>query len=148
MAHLLRLFAPGKRVGLQRLHWGNYRNIVKHAGGEPVVIDYFGTDGSLDIEGIARTVAANEIQTLVLNFPANPTGDCLSDEELVKLSVFAREKNLILIADEVYNWIRYDDPPRSLLVFAPERTIVIGAASKEYLMPGRYKADIRYKGHC
>lgn len=136
LAILLRLFAPGRKVGLQRLYWGNYRNIVKHAGGEPVVIDYFGADGSLDVEGIAKTITANEIQTLVLNFPANPTGDCLTDDELAKIGALAREKNLILIADEVYNWIRYDHAPRTLLSIAPERTIVIGAASKEYLMPG------------
>ncbi len=136
LAILLRLLAPGRRVGLQRMHWGNYRNIVAHAGGEPVVIDFFAADGSLDIDGIAAAVAANAMQTLVVNFPANPTGDCLSDEELEALCALARDRELILIADEVYNWIRYSGTPRSLLAFAPERTIVVGAASKEYLIPG------------
>jgi aspartate/methionine/tyrosine aminotransferase len=55
---------------------------------------------------------------------------------LAALADLARERDLVLISDEVYNWMRYDDRPRSLLAFAPERTIVVGAASKEYLVPG------------
>ena len=136
LAILLRLFAPGRSVGMQRLHWGNYRSIVKHAGGEPVVIRFFDDAGGLDLEGIAAEVETHAISTLIVNFPANPTGDCLSDEELQALVELARDHDLILIADEVYNWMRYEDTPRTLLGFAPERTIVVGAASKEYLIPG------------
>lgn len=76
------------------------------------------------------------MRTLLVNFPANPTGDVLSDDELAALAELARERDLVLVSDEVYNWIRYDDRPRTLLEFAPDRTIVIGAASKEYLIPG------------
>jgi len=136
LAILMRLLAPSRSVGLPRLHWGNYGAIVAHAGGEPVVVDYFNPDGTLNLNGVATAVDGHSIGTLIVNFPANPTGDCLSDEEMAALAGFAREKDLILIADEVYNWIRYSGAPRSLLGFAPERTIVVGAASKEYLIPG------------
>jgi aspartate/methionine/tyrosine aminotransferase len=115
---------------------------VEHAGGEPVVIDFFAKDGSLDLDRIATVVDEHGMRTLVVNFPANPTGDCLSDDELAALAELARDEGLILIADEVYNWIRYEDPPRSMLGFAPERTIVVGAASKEYLIPGARTAWI------
>jgi aspartate/methionine/tyrosine aminotransferase len=142
LAILLRLLAPHRRVGLQRLHWGNYRSIVAHAGGEPVVLDFFAPDGELDVEGVAAAVDSHSIGTLVVNFPANPTGDCLSDDEMTALAALARDRNLLLIADEVYNWIRYDGPPRSMLGFAPERTLAIGAASKEYLIPGARTAWI------
>ncbi len=136
IAILMRLLAPDRDVGVQRFCWGNYRNIIAHAGGEAVTLDFFAPDGSLDVNGLAAAIEASNIQTLLVNFPANPTGDVLSDDELAALADLARERDLVLVSDEVYNWIRYDDTPRTLLTFAPERTLVVGAASKEYLIPG------------
>jgi aspartate/methionine/tyrosine aminotransferase len=136
LAILMRLLAPNRAVGVQRYYWGNYRNIIAQAGGEIVTLDFFTPDGTFDLAGLADAVHAAGIRTLLVNFPANPTGDVLTDDELTALAGFAREQDLVLISDEVYNWIRYDDMPRTLLSFAPERTLVIGAASKEYLIPG------------
>jgi aspartate/methionine/tyrosine aminotransferase len=136
VAILMRLLAPDRAVGVQRYYWGNYRNIIAHAGGELVTLDFFTPDGGFDLAGLTATVKAKNIRTLLVNFPANPTGDILSDDELTALANLAREQDLVLVSDEVYNWIRYDDMPRTLLSFAPERTLVIGAASKEYLIPG------------
>ena len=136
IAILMRLLAPDRAVGVQRFCWGNYRNIIAHAGGEVVTLDFFAPDGSLDVSGLRAAIEASNIRTLLVNFPANPTGDVLSDDELTALADLARERDLVLVSDEVYNWIRYDDAPRTLLEFAPERTLVVGAASKEYLIPG------------
>ena len=52
------------------------------------------------------------------------------------LAELAERLNLILVADEVYNYIRYKGEPQSMLAFAPERTVVVSSASKEYLIPG------------
>jgi N-succinyldiaminopimelate aminotransferase len=136
LAILMRLLAPNRAVGVQRFCWGNYRNIIAHAGGEAVTLEFFAPDGSFDLAGLTTAVEAANIRTLLVNFPANPTGDVLSDDELTALAKLARERDLVLVSDEVYNWIRYDGKPRTLLDFAPERTLVIGAASKEYLIPG------------
>jgi aspartate/methionine/tyrosine aminotransferase len=136
VAIVMRLLAPGRAVGVQRYFWGNYRNIIAHAGGEPVTLDFFTSDGDFDLAGVSQAIKDNNIGTLLINFPANPTGDVLEDDELESLADLARQQDLILVSDEVYNWIRYDDAPRTLLSFAPERTLVIGAASKEYLIPG------------
>jgi aspartate/methionine/tyrosine aminotransferase len=136
IAILMRLLAPGRAVGVQRFCWGNYRNIISHAGGEAKTLDFFAPDGSLDLNRLTATIQASNIQTLLVNFPSNPTGDVLSDDELAALAGLAREHDLVLVSDEVYNWIRYDNTPRTLLEFAPERTLVVGAASKEYLIPG------------
>jgi aminotransferase len=136
LAIVMRLLARGRVVGVQRLCWGNYRSIIDHAGGEAVTIDYFRPDGSFDLDGLSKAVRDHDIHALLVNFPANPTGDVLFDDELEALAGLARELDLVLVSDEVYNWIRYDGAPRSMLDFAPERTVVIGAASKEYLIPG------------
>ncbi len=136
IAILMRLLAPGRAVGVQRFCWGNYRNLIAHAGGEAVTLDFFAPDGTFDLAGLTGAIEEKNIRTLLVNFPANPTGDVLTDDELASLANLARERDLLLVSDEVYNWIRYDDTPRTLLEFAPERTLVIGAASKEYLIPG------------
>jgi N-succinyldiaminopimelate aminotransferase len=136
LAILLRLLAPNSAIGVQRFCWGNYRNLIAHAGGEAITVDFFSPDGTFDAAGLSDAVKARNIGTLLVNFPANPTGDVLLDDELKALARLARENDLVLISDEVYNWIRYDERPRTLLTFAPERTLVIGAASKEYLIPG------------
>jgi len=136
LAILMRLLAPGHRVALQKFFWGNYRNLIAHAGGEPVVFSLFNDAGGFDLDGLEHTIADRSIRVLVLNVPANPTGDVLDDDELRELAAVARRHDLIVVADEVYNWVRYDGTPRSFLAFAPERTIVVGAASKEYLIPG------------
>jgi aminotransferase len=136
LAILMRLLARDRAVGVQRFCWGNYRSIVSHAGGRPVTLDFFAPDGSFDLAGLDAAIQSQGIRALLVNFPANPTGDVLADDELRALGELARKWDLVLVSDEVYNWIRYDDSPRTLLSFAPERTLVIGAASKEYLIPG------------
>jgi aspartate/methionine/tyrosine aminotransferase len=136
LAILMRLLARDRAVGVQKFCWGNYRSLIAHASGEAVTLDFFAPDGSFDLAGLDAEIKRAGIHTVLVNFPANPTGDVLSDDELAALAGLARKRDLVLIADEVYNWIRYDDTPRTLLGFAPERTVVIGAASKEYLIPG------------
>jgi aspartate/methionine/tyrosine aminotransferase len=136
IAILMRLLAPGHRVAVQRWFWGNYRNLIANAGGEVVVVDLFTDDGRFAADALAVAIEEHGIRVLILNAPSNPTGDVLDDAELSKLAELARSHNVVVVADEVYNWIRYDGTPRSFLSFAPERTVVVGAASKEYLIPG------------
>jgi len=136
LAILMHLFAYKQNVGLMSLHWGNYRGIIQNAGGNPIVVDLFDKDYNTDFEKAEKFIDEHKITSLLLNFPNNPSGDVLSEEELVSLTELARRKNLIIIADEVYNFIRYKGEPQSMLAFAPERTVVVSSASKEYLIPG------------
>jgi len=96
---------------------------IAHAGGEVVTLDSFAPDGSLDLADLTATIEAADVRTLLVNFPANPTGDVLSDDELAALAELAREQDLILVSDEVDNWIRYDDTPRTLFARAALRLL-------------------------
>lgn len=134
---LFRCFAHGRTVALPRGHWENYRNGVELAGGVVRVVDYFDADGALDTHGLARAIREHDIAVLLANFPCNPTGAVLNDDEAAALASLTRETDVILIADEVYSRLRFDGhAPVSLLAHAPERTIVVSSASKEYLIPG------------
>ena len=136
LAILMHLFAYKQNVGLMSLHWGNYKGIIQNAGGNPIVVDFFDKDYHTDFAKAEEFIEDNKITSLLINFPNNPSGDVLSEEELRGLAQLARKKNLIIIADEVYNFIRYKGEPQSMLAYAPERTVVVSSASKEYLIPG------------
>jgi aspartate/methionine/tyrosine aminotransferase len=118
------------------LYWSNYKGIIQNAGGHPVVLDFFDNDYNIDFEQVEKSINQNNISSILINFPNNPSGDVLDEEEMTSLADMARRLNLIIISDEVYNFIRYKGTPQSMLAFAPERTVVISSASKEYLIPG------------
>ena len=90
----------------------------------------------MDLEAAENTIKTEGVTSLLINFPTNPSGDVLSRDESARLAELARRLNLIIISDEVYNYLRYWDEPLSMLVFAPEHTVVVSSASKEYLIPG------------
>ena len=136
LAILMHLFAYNQNVGLMSLHWSNYKGIIQNASGNPIVIDLFDKNYNPDFERAEKFIEENKITSILINFPNNPSGDVLSVKELTRLAELARKKNLIIIADEVYNFIRYKGEPQSMLSFAPERTVVVSSASKEYLIPG------------
>jgi aspartate/methionine/tyrosine aminotransferase len=136
LAIAMHLFAFQQNVGLTPLYWSNYKGIILNAGGNPVVVKFFNKDYEVDFKNIEHIIKKNKITSLLINFPNNPSGDVLTDEELQQLAALARRFNLSIISDEVYNFIRYKGEPQSMLSFAPERTVVISSASKEYLIPG------------
>ncbi len=136
LAIVMHLFAFQQNVGLMPLYWSNYKGIILNAGGNPVAIKFFNEDYEVDFKNVEQIIRKNKITSLLINFPNNPSGDVLTDEELYQLADLARRFNLIIVSDEVYNFIRYKGEPQSMLSFAPERTVVISSASKEYLIPG------------
>lgn len=137
VAVLMHCFARGKRVGLPRGGWSNYRNSIDMAGGEAVTIDFFDDAGKLDLPSIERSIETEQLAVVLANFPCNPTGAVLSTDEGRALVELAVARNVIVIADEVYARLRYDDmPAQSLLAHGPGHVVSVGSASKEYLLPG------------
>ena len=121
-------------------YWVSYPELVKIAGGVPVVVDskeehnYKYTIKSLEDK------LSNKTRAIILNSPNNPTGTIYSKEELLKIAEFAKEHNLIIISDEVYEKLIYDDEKHisiaSLTDYAYENTIVINGLSKSAAMTG------------
>lgn len=133
---VMHLVASQQNVGLLPLYWSNYRGIILTAGGNPIILDFFDENYNPDFEKVQRQIEQQNITSLLINFPTNPSGDVLSESEMEQLVELARRMDLILISDEVYGALRYKGTPQSMLAYAPERTVVISSASKEYLIPG------------
>jgi aspartate/methionine/tyrosine aminotransferase len=133
---VMHLLAYQQKVGLMPLYWSNYKGVIRNAGGDPVVLKFFDENYDIDFDTLRRSIEEENITSILVNFPNNPSGDVLTEDELTKLAELARETNLLIVSDEVYNFIRYKGIPQSMLSFAPERTVVVSSASKEYLIPG------------
>jgi aspartate aminotransferase len=110
------------------------------AGGVPVVV-YAGEEQGFKITAQQLEDAVTErTKLLMLNNPGNPTGAVYSREELESLAVVCREKDLYVLADEMYAKLIFDG--REFVSFpslnedALARTVLINGASKAYAMTG------------
>lgn len=127
----------GDAVLIPSPYWTSYPEMVKAAGGVPVIVggdpgrDYRVTPEALDQAVTPRTVM------LILNSPANPHGVVYPAEELQAIAEWVRKRNLLLLSDEIYEKLIYDGPGHaSPAAWIPERTIVVNGVSKTYCMTG------------
>lgn len=95
-------------------------------------------DFSLKPAQLAKAITPNS-RVLILNFPTNPTGGVASTEDLEGIAKLCVEHDLIVISDEIYSELRYDDVShRSIATFPGmrERTILLHGFSKAFAMTG------------
>jgi aspartate aminotransferase len=75
---------------------------------------------------------------IILNSPHNPTGGVLTPQDVKEVAALAHERNLVVLSDEVYDHMYYDDPPASIMSIPgmDERTVLVTGFSKTYAMTG------------
>ncbi len=116
-----------------------YEPSVLLAGGVPVSVPLLEeNDFRLSIDDVMSLVT-DKSRVMILNYPNNPTGAVLSYDEVAALAKIAVERDLIVISDEVYEKIIYDDAKHYCLATFPgmrERTLVVNSFSKTYAMTG------------
>lgn len=136
----LAILNPGDEVIVSIPYWVSYPELIKLADGVPVFIntgkdhDYKFTIESLNKSLTARTKA------IILNSPNNPTGTIYTKDELLVIAKFAEENNLVIISDEIYEKLIYENEKHisigSLTKYAYENTILINGLSKSSAMTG------------
>ncbi len=131
---------PGDEVLIGVPYWVSYPELVKLADGEPVYVETEEINAfKLTIESLNRALTSKS-KAIVLNSPNNPTGTVYTKEELIEIANFAKENNLIIISDEIYEKLLYGNNGHisiaSLSEDAYNRTIVINGVSKAYAMTG------------
>lgn len=130
---------PGDEVILCEPSWVSYRPIIRLAGGEITSLDLqphnFHLEPALDE---LKEVISDDTKAIVLNSPNNPTGAVYSRNALETIRDLVIDTNTIVITDEIYETISYDDNPISIgsLDGMRERTITINGFSKAYAMTG------------
>lgn len=134
------LLEPGDEVLFAVPFWVSYEAMVKMRGGTPVpVATDFARGHKLDAAGLAAAITPRS-KVLMLNNPTNPSGAVYSADELRAIAAVAREKDLVIIADEIYEDLVYGGLKHrsfyDLEPWLPDRTVVVSGFSKSYAMTG------------
>ncbi len=128
----------GEEVLVPDPSW-TYEPSVRMAGGTPVRYSLDASSGFQPDLGDLEQCVSDRTKLLIVNSPGNPTGGVLDEEHIERLADFVVEHELIVISDEIYEKILYDDAThRSLAAHGDlyDRTITINGVSKAYSMTG------------
>ncbi|WP_070121229.1 aminotransferase [Bacillus marinisedimentorum] len=129
---------PGEEVIVVEPSFVAYSPLVELTGGKAVPIATAAKDDfKLQPEQIEKVVTPNT-KALLLCSPNNPTGSVLSAEELEAIAKIVKKHDLLVISDEIYAELSYDEPYTSFAAIdgMRERTIVINGFSKGFAMTG------------
>lgn len=131
----------GDEVVIPTPAWVSYPEMVLLAGGRPVIVRCGAATGfKITPEQLDQAITPRT-KWLMLNSPSNPSGAVYSHDELVALGkVMLRHPHVWVMADDIYEKIRYDSTPFSTpAAVAPElssRTLTINGVSKAFAMTG------------
>jgi len=130
----------GDEVIIATPYWVSYPELIKLSDGVPVILKTIKeNDYKYTINELRSSITRNT-KAIVINSPNNPTGSIYTKEELFEIAEFAKENNLIIISDEIYEKLIYDNEKHisiaSISEDAYNRTIVINGLSKAYAMTG------------
>ena len=113
--------------------WVSYDACVKLSGGKTVWVKS-NEDGSVPHD-LAKYVT-KKTKLIIINSPNNPSGAVLGTKDLKLVADIAKDNNINVLSDEIYEKIVYDVKPVSIGTMIPERTITINGFSKAYAMAG------------
>ena len=134
------LWEEGDEVIIPAPYWVSFPEMVGLAGAKPVIIE---TDAAhnfkITVDQIKKVLTPNT-RAILINTPSNPTGFAYEKSELEAIAQCALENNLLMISDEIYEWIIFDGFKHtsiaSLSKEAQKNCVVINGVSKCYAMTG------------
>lgn len=136
---VMALVNDGEEVIIPAPYWVSYPQMVKLAGGVPVIVNA-GFDQNFKMTPAQLEAAITpKTRLLILCSPSNPTGSVYSKAELAGLAeVIKRHEDMFVLADEIYEHIIYTGRHESIAQFEgmKERTIIVNGVSKAYAMTG------------
>ena len=136
---VMALVNDGEEVIIPAPYWVSYPQMVKLAGGTPVIVNAgFEQNFKMTPEQLEAAITP-KTRMLILCSPSNPTGSVYTKDELEALAeVIKRHDDLFVLADEIYEHINYVGKHESVAQFPgmKERTIIVNGVSKAYAMTG------------
>ena len=131
---------PGDEVLLPTPCWVSYPEIIRMAGGVPIMVKTKEEEGFLPSLKLLEKLTTPRTKAIVINSPNNPTGCVYPPELLEKIAEFAIEKEIYVVSDEIYERLIYDGQQHvSIASFGPQihkQAIVINGLSKTFAMTG------------
>lgn len=138
---IMAIIGEGDEVIIPSPYWVSYVDIVRFAGGTPVIVSCEeSTNFKITGKALEDNIT-NKTKLLIINSPNNPTGLMYSREELVDISkVLLRHKHVFVMTDDIYEHIVFDNMKfLTIIQVEPkltERTFIINGVSKGYAMTG------------
>ena len=112
-----------------------YEPIIRLCGATPVYADIRHTSFRFTADVIKKYIT-EKTRCIVLPYPSNPTGVSLTEKELIEIADLIREKDIFILADEIYSELLHDQEHVSIAQYLREQTIVINGLSKSHSMTG------------
>ncbi|MFI9151041.1 pyridoxal phosphate-dependent aminotransferase [Streptomyces sp. NPDC053367] len=139
-AALLALVEPGDEVVALEPYYDSYAACIAMAGGTRVPVTLRPHEGAfrLDLDEL-RAAVTDRTRLLLVNTPHNPTGTVLTREELTAIAELAVERDLLVVTDEVYEHLVFDEAGHVPLATLPgmrERTVTISSSGKTFSFTG------------
>lgn len=136
---LLSIINDGDEVIVPAPYWVSYYEMVKLAGGENIVVTTtIDTDFKITPEQLESAITP-KTKAFLFSSPCNPSGTVFTKEELYALAkVLEKHPNVIIISDEIYEYINYEGKHESIAQFPEvfDQTVTINGVSKSYAMTG------------
>ncbi len=127
------LVNPGDEVIVPDPYFVIYKHVVNLLGGKSVFVDSY-PDFTLPVDKIAAAIT-DKTKMIILNSPCNPTGMVYTGAQIKALAKIATEKDILILADEIYERFCYDGPCTSVGEYH-EKVLVMRGFSKSYAMTG------------
>ena len=129
------ILSPGDEVILPGPVYPGYEPIIEMCQATVRTVDTRKNGFKLTAKLISDALT-DKTKAVILPYPSNPTGVSLTEAELKAIADLLREKNIFVVADEIYSELTFDAPHVSIASFLREQTIVLNGLSKSHAMTG------------
>src|SRR5947209_2194212 len=128
----------GDEVILPVPYWVSFKDIVRYAGGNCVLLQSNEAAGFRVTADMVSRLVTPRTKLIILNSPSNPSGAVMSPEDMTEVVRFAAERGIWVISDECYVYLNYTGREFSVgsLNEYRDRMVVVGSLSKTYAMTG------------
>ncbi|MFG6116767.1 aminotransferase A [Halobacillus sp. MO56] len=131
------LISPGDEVLLPGPVYPGYEPLIRLAGGTPVHVDTTNNGFKMTADLLEQAMT-DRTKCIILPYPSNPTGVTLTEAELKEIAALVAGKDMIVLADEIYSELVYEQEHVSIASFPEirDQVIVVNGVSKSHAMTG------------
>lgn len=132
------LVGPGDEVIIPEPSFVAYKGCTAFTGATAKIINLKAEDDFKLMPDMLREAITSKTKVVILPFPNNPTGAIMTREELEKIVDVLKDKDIVILSDEIYSELSYDKKHVSIASFpeVKDKTLVINGFSKAYAMTG------------
>lgn len=131
------LLNPGDKVLVPTPVFSLYFPIITLTGAECIQVDTSDDGFVLTPEKLQSEIDKHvDVKMIILNYPCNPTGRAYPEDLLRRLGKILHDNNILIVADEMYSELTYDQEHFSLATIYPEQTLLVSGLSKSHAMTG------------